>query len=75
MAVLDLHCCMRASSSYGLGFGAQAQPLLHTTRGLVAPRLVESSWPRDQTPVPSTGRQILNHWTTRKSPPPFLKRT
>ena len=25
-----------------------------------------SSWTRDWTPVPSTGRWILNHWTTRE---------
>ena len=36
--------------------------------GLVAPRHVKSSWTRDQTHVPCTGRQILNHWTTRKVP-------
>ena len=30
-----------------------------------------SSWTRDRTHVPCTGRQILNHWTTRKNPPIF----
>ena len=30
------------------------------------PMYVESSWTRDQTHVPCIGRQILNHWTTRK---------
>ena len=34
--------------------------------GLVAPQLVESSWPRDRTHVPCIGRRILNHWTTRE---------
>ena len=43
-----------------------AQWLWHT--GLVAPRHVKSFWTRDQTHVPCTGRQILNHWTTRKVP-------
>ena len=41
-----------------------AQWLWHM--GLVAPRHVKSFWTRDQTHVPCTGRQILNHWTTRK---------
>ena len=29
---------------------------------------VESSWIRDWTHVPCTGRQVLNHWTTREVP-------
>ena len=37
---------------------AQAQ------ESLVARRHVESSWTRDQTHVPCTGRWILRHWTT-----------
>ena len=32
---------------------------------LVARRHVESSWTRDQTHVPCTGRWTLRHWTTR----------
>ena len=33
--------------------------------GLTTPRNVESSsWSRDQTHVPCTGRRILNHWAT-----------
>ena len=36
--------------------------------GLVALQHVRSSWIRDQTCVPCTGRQILNHWTTREVP-------
>ena len=36
----------------------------HTYTGLVAPLHVGSSWIRDQ-PIPCTGGQILNHWTTR----------
>ena len=32
--------------------------------GLVALQNVESSWSRDQTCVPCSGRQILNHQTT-----------
>ena len=53
----------------------QAQQLWHM--GLVAPRRVGCQFPhgvwdlssltRDQTCVPCTGRQIFNHWTTRKS--------
>ena len=38
-----------------------AQTLVVVAQGLVALRLVESSLTRDQTHVPSTGRQILNH--------------
>ena len=36
--------------------------------GLLALRHVESSWTRDRTHVPCTGRQILNHWITRQVP-------
>ena len=35
--------------------------------GLAASRNVGSSWTRDLTHVPSFGRWILNHWTTRKA--------
>ena len=58
------HCgvfsCCGAWTLRCLGFcsrGAQALLLWH----------VEFSWTRDETCVPCTGRQILNHWTTRKS--------
>ena len=34
--------------------------------GLTGPEHVASSQTRDQTCVPRIGRQILNHWTTRK---------
>ena len=34
---------------------------------LVAPRHVGSSQTRDQIPIPCTGRQIVNHWTTREA--------
>ena len=37
--------------------------------GIVAPKHVVSSRTRDWTCVPCIGRQILNHWTTRKSLP------
>ena len=37
--------------------------------GSVALQHVGSSQTRNQTHVPCTGRQILNHWTTRKVPP------
>ena len=36
--------------------------------GLVAPWHVGSSQTRDQTCVPCTARQILNHWTIREAP-------
>ena len=35
---------------------------------LVAPQHVASSWTSDQTHVFCTGRQILNHWTTKEIP-------
>ena len=47
--------------------GTQARWLRPT--GLVALRHVESSWIRDQTCVPHTGRWMLNPWTTEKSQP------
>ena len=42
---------------------AQAQQLWCT--GRVAPWHVASSWTRDQTHVPCTGRQTLYHWAAR----------
>ena len=41
-------------------------------RGVVAPRHEESSWTRDQTRVPCTGRQILVHCTSREAQGSFL---
>ena len=35
--------------------------------GLAAPRYVGSSWSRDRTRIPFTGRWILNHRSTRES--------
>ena len=49
-----------------MGSREQAQQLWHT--GLVAPQHAGSSWTRDQTQVPCTGRRILNHCTTREVP-------
>ena len=40
--------------------------LLLWSIGLVAPRLLQSSWTRDQTHVPCIGRQIFNHWISRE---------
>ena len=66
-------CCMQAFSGCGVqpsdcsGFaccGAQAQELW--CMGLVALQHVESSQIRDWTHVPSIGRWILYHWTTRE---------
>ena len=34
--------------------------------GLVAPQHVGSCWTKDQTNSPSTGRRVLNHWTTKE---------
>ena len=46
--------------------GTQAQ-WLHCT-GLATQRHVESSWTRNRTCIPCTGRWILIHWTTRGVP-------
>ena len=84
LAALHLCCGIWAFSSCGTqtshcgGFSCGARDL-HRTCGLqqllymdlVAPWHVESSWIRDQTPVPCIGRWILNHWTTREAPPPI----
>ena len=45
---------------------AQAQQLWCS--GLVALWHLGSSWARDQTHVPCTGRWILNYWITKKAP-------
>ena len=47
-----------------------AQQLWHMS--LVAPQYLESSQSRDRTHVPCIGRQIPNHWTTRKVPQSIL---
>ena len=39
---------------------------------LPAPRHVGSSWTRDRTRVPSIGRRILNHCTTREVPKSYI---
>ena len=60
---------LRSMGSRCMGFtscGKRDQQLWH--RGLVAPRHVGSSWTRDRTRVPCTGRWILNHCTTREAP-------
>ena len=46
--------------------GLRAQDLWYT--GLVALRHVGSSWTRDGTRVPCTGRQIINHWVSPMGP-------
>ena len=81
LAVLSLHCCIWAFSScseWGLLFIAVLRFLiavasLVAAQGLqstnsVATQPVRCSWTKDQTHVPCTGRQILNHWTIREVP-------
>ena len=46
-----------AAVAFGL-YRVRAQKLWHT--GVVAPRFVESSWTRDQTWVPCTGKHIIS---------------
>ena len=53
-------------ASWLVAVGLQAQQLWHT--GLAAPWHVGSSWTKDRICIPCTGRQILNHWTSRKVP-------
>ena len=55
-------------SSWPLGLsscGSLAQWLW--SMGLIVPLHVVSSWIRDQTRVPCTGRWTLNHWTIREA--------
>ena len=73
LAVLRLHCCARAFSSWGeqwlfllqsMGSRVQVQSLL--PMGFVAPWHVEPFRSRNGTRGPCSGRRILNHWATRK---------
>ena len=82
LVALGLHCYVRAFSSFGdpgccslvavrgllllwnLGCRAWAQQLWCS--GLVPVWHVGSSWARDRTCVPCTGRWIFNHCTTRE---------
>ena len=50
--------------------GARALSVLWCTAP-VSPRHVESSWTKNQTGVPCTGRQTCNHRTTREIPNPY----
>ena len=83
MAVLGLHCCMQAFSSWNqqglLLLVAVHRLLVEVASHLsfcscsVVPWYVGSSWTRDQTSVPCINRQILIHCTTREvlGLPPF----
>ena len=69
LLLITAHRLLTGVASLGAEHRLQArgpQQLQHT--GLLAPWHVGSSWPRDQTRVPCTGRWILNHWTTREVP-------
>ena len=66
IAVTSLVAEHRLQQLWLMGSRAQAQQLWLT--GLVAPRHVGSSRTRARTCVPCTGRQILNHCTTREVP-------
>ena len=68
-----LCCCTRLSPVVVLGLLRRWLLWLWSTGSLgcrasaaVAPQHAGSSWTRDRTSVLCTGRQILNHWTTRK---------
>ena len=75
LIAVSFHCCLqsllRASHCGGFSFyaaqalGAQRLQYLWLS-GLTAPWHVESSWARDRTRVPCTGRRILIHCTTRE---------
>ena len=58
-------CSTRAQQLWLAGSRAQAQQLWRT--GLVAPQHVGSSRTRARTHVPSIGRRILNHRTTKEA--------
>ena len=60
------------ASAWLVGFRVQVQKLC---TGLVAPWHVESFWTRGRACVPSIGRQILNHWTTREDQPCIFNET
>ena len=63
-------CSSRASRFSGFSFsGAQKESmgLVVVVMGLVAPWYAGSSQTKDQISVPCVSRQILNHWTTRKT--------
>ena len=62
-------CRMQAQQLQLAGSRAQAQLW---RMALVALQHVESSWTRDQTHVPCTGRQILIHCTNREVLGPYL---
>jgi len=77
-AMLALHCCAWAFSSWGAqklakrrqwllslwSVGSRLQYL--QLMGLVAMPQVQSSWTKGWTHVPFIHRRILNHWTTRE---------
>ena len=63
--MLGLCCCLGVACGLSR-CGTQAQELGYM--GLVALRCVRSFRTRDRTHIPSMGRQILNHWTTREVP-------
>ena len=64
------HCSGFSRGAWALGHKYWAQYLCPTS--LVASRHTGPSWTRDQTYVTWIGRQILNHWTTREVPSPFI---
>ena len=82
LALLDVHCCMQAFPSCderGLLYSCGEQAFLCSgfsccgawalgCECLVASWHMLSSQTKDQTRVPCTGRQILNHWITREVP-------
>ena len=70
MALGLLSSCSARASHCGCFSCSRARRLqsLRSSLGLVALRHVGSSQTGDGTRVSSTGRQILNHWTTREVP-------
>ena len=62
--------CQRRLLMCSTGSGGQAQWLGNTGSG--APQHLESSQIRDQIQVPSLGRRILIHCTTKEVPLPFF---
>ena len=61
-------CGHSGFEQFGLA-GSRTQAQWWWCTCLAALRHVWSFWTRNRTRVPCSGRQILNHWTTRRIPP------
>ena len=67
MAALGLRCTWAFSSDGKWGYSCHRAQAPGTRASVGALQNVGSSWTRDRTHVPCTGRWILNHWTTKEA--------